>query len=230
MPKGVPRPLTPEEQTACKALTFEADRRAFNIGFTRWKAIKEASGFLPFRGGNPPSQEVEDRVLDSVRQRPHLALSPRASGKVEALNRVLQYPCFAAIAGNIADWPSACDLVERWMHYYNTQRSHSGHVSKDLPPIPFYELYKQTPATTSASSSSSASSRSTTSGPSASRAPAATFPPKPRTSLGKSPPTAPTTSPPATSSPSPSSRSARKQSLSEPSNPTFPHPASTVTP
>jgi len=69
---------------------------------------------------------------------------PWSNGKVEALNRVLKYQCLAAIAGNISDWHSACDLVERWMHYYNTQRSHSGHANKGLPPIPFYELYRKT--------------------------------------------------------------------------------------
>ena len=69
---------------------------------------------------------------------------PWSNGKVEALNRVLKYQCFAAIAGNISDWKSACTLVERWMNYYNTQRSHSGHVNRGIPPVAFYELHKKT--------------------------------------------------------------------------------------
>jgi len=51
----------------------------------------------------------------------------------------------AAIAGNITDRQSACDLVDRWMGYSNTQRAHSGWINKGLPPVALLELHEHTP-------------------------------------------------------------------------------------
>jgi hypothetical protein len=56
----------------------------------------------------------------------------------------LKYQCFPAIAGNITDWQSACELVDRWIHYYSKKRSHGGFVNKGLPPVAVWQLYQQT--------------------------------------------------------------------------------------
>jgi len=89
---------------------------------------------------------------------------PWSNGKVEALNKVLKYQCFPAVAGNITDWQSACVLVDRWMVYYNEQRSHGGFANKGLPPLAFWRSMRRPQATTSKSSSSWASSSSTRNG------------------------------------------------------------------
>ena len=65
MPRGKRTELTPEQQRRVKQLTFEAARDALQIGYHKWKAIREAEGYLPFKGGNSPSAEVEERVLDN---------------------------------------------------------------------------------------------------------------------------------------------------------------------
>ena len=71
----------------------------------------------------------------------------RESGPIASSLRLslLLYPCFAAIAVNISDRQSACVLVDRWMVYYNTQRSHGGFVNKGLPPMALWQLYEKTP-------------------------------------------------------------------------------------
>jgi hypothetical protein len=69
---------------------------------------------------------------------------PWSNGKVEAMNKTLKYQCFAAIAGQVGGWDQAAVLLERWMDYYNNERSHGGHANKGLPPIPFYNLWKKT--------------------------------------------------------------------------------------
>ena len=304
VPKGKRPVLSVEQQRAIKGLTFHAAQDAFHIGFQTWKAIREAEGFLPFRGNGDAVAELEERVLASVREKPHLATGARArelgvsigavqtvlrrrrlsklharlefagyrveacrplevarqrrilatypgalahidfktfgylrpprgqaqqagerlggfvcidsltrfatcflsstcdqfqalealdhyrtqapfplrgllltdnakcfladtlikgvanrgllqrtirashpwsNSKVEALNKVLKYQCFPAIAGDIRDWQSACVLVDRWMVYYNEQRSHGGFANKGLPPLALWQLYEKTP-------------------------------------------------------------------------------------
>jgi len=78
VPRGKPTHLTPEQQRKVKQLTFSAAQDAFHIGYAKWKAIREAEGYLPFKGGNSPSAEVEERTLDSVRAAPHLSARRRA--------------------------------------------------------------------------------------------------------------------------------------------------------
>ena len=66
------------------------------------------------------SKLADDRFIKGVAnrgpiQRTIRSAHPWSNGKVEALNRVLKYQCFPAIAGNIEDWRSACVLAHRWM-------------------------------------------------------------------------------------------------------------------
>ena len=70
--------LSVEQQRAIKSLTFHAAQDAFHIGFQTWKAIREADGFLPFRGDGDALAEIEESVLQSVREKPHLATGVRA--------------------------------------------------------------------------------------------------------------------------------------------------------
>ena len=78
MPKGQRPVLSVEQQRAIKSLTFHAAQDAFHIGFQTWKAIREADGFLPFRGDGDALAEIEESVLQSVREKPHLATGVRA--------------------------------------------------------------------------------------------------------------------------------------------------------
>ena len=78
MPKGVRADLSPEQQRKVKQLSFEAARDAFHVGYAKWKAIREADGYLPFRGGASRSAEGEESILDSVRHAPHLCTPRRA--------------------------------------------------------------------------------------------------------------------------------------------------------
>jgi len=56
VPKGKRPVLSVEQQRAIKSLTFQAAQHAFHIGSEKWKAIREAGGFLPFNrtSGNRP--------------------------------------------------------------------------------------------------------------------------------------------------------------------------------
>ena len=93
VPKGKRTDLSPEQQRKVKQLTFEAARDAFHIGFAKWKAIREADGYLAFKGGGSPSAETEERVLDSVRQAPHLSARRRAQalgGSVGVAQKILE--------------------------------------------------------------------------------------------------------------------------------------------
>ena len=87
-------------------------------------------------------QAVANRGL---MQRTIRSSHPWSNGKVEALNKVLKYQCFPVIAGNITDWQSACRLVDRWMTYYNEQRSHGGFANQGLPPLAVWQLHQKTP-------------------------------------------------------------------------------------
>jgi len=74
--------------------------------------------------------------------------SPWSNGKVEALNKTLKYQCFPAIAAaNVTQWIEVVQLVDAWMEFYNTKRSHTGHVNKGLPPKVWYDLWCNTPGT-----------------------------------------------------------------------------------
>ena len=50
MPKGNRTNLSSEQQGKVKQLSFEAARDAFHIGYAKWKAIREADGYLAFKG------------------------------------------------------------------------------------------------------------------------------------------------------------------------------------
>jgi len=59
VPKGKRPVPSVEEQRVIKGLTFHAAQDAFHIGFHTWKAIREADGFLPFRGNGDALAELE---------------------------------------------------------------------------------------------------------------------------------------------------------------------------
>ncbi|MBM4043399.1 MAG: transposase family protein, partial [Planctomycetes bacterium] len=93
---------------------------------------------------------ISDLFISAVRRAglQHRTIRPShpwSNGKVEAMNKTLKYQCFAAIAGNVEKWENAVALVDRWMQYYNTTRSHGGHCNRGLPPLPFYDLWQKTP-------------------------------------------------------------------------------------
>ena len=46
MPKAKLAALSPEHQGKVKQLTFEAARNPFHIGYAKWKAIRQADGYL----------------------------------------------------------------------------------------------------------------------------------------------------------------------------------------
>ena len=72
--------LTWEQQKVCCKLTFRDARDNFHIGFKKWKAIREAEGFLPFHDSRNADRhrELEAEVLESVRTLPHINTAERA--------------------------------------------------------------------------------------------------------------------------------------------------------
>ena len=88
---------------------------------------------------------IQATMMFGLIQRTTKPAHPWSNGKAEAMNRTLKYQCFPAVAGNIQKWEDAVQLVQVWMTFYNTQRAHSGHINRGLPPIAFYELYTKTP-------------------------------------------------------------------------------------
>ena len=122
MPSGKPTDLTPEQQRKVKHLTFQAAKDAFQIGYANWKAIREAEGYLPFKGRNSPSAEVEERVLDSVRHAPHLSSRRRAQAlgisigtvqKVAERHRLGRLNSRLELA-SIPDAANACNALEHY--------------------------------------------------------------------------------------------------------------------
>jgi hypothetical protein len=72
--------LSLEEQATIKRLTFRHAKDRFHIGYQKWKAIREANGFLAFRESRPATtrQEVEEAVIASVKALPQLNTGERA--------------------------------------------------------------------------------------------------------------------------------------------------------
>jgi len=71
---------------------------------------------------------------------------PWSNGKVEALNKTLKYQCFPAICtGESLTVEEIQVLVDRWMLYYNSSRTHTGHMNRGLPPLALYALWRKAP-------------------------------------------------------------------------------------
>lgn len=72
--------------------------------------------------------------------------SPWSNGKVEALNKTLKYQCFPSVClGHKGTLHSIRPLIDTWMKYYNTQRSHTGWINRGLPPVVLWDIWtKQT--------------------------------------------------------------------------------------
>ena len=71
---------------------------------------------------------------------------PWSNGKVEALNKTLKYQCFPAICtGECLTVEEIQVLVDRWMLYYNSTRTHTGHMNRGLPPLALYALWHKAP-------------------------------------------------------------------------------------
>ena len=73
--------LTHAQVLAASKLDFRQAKAAFHIGHARWKEIREAGGFEDrTRTDADPGRtdELEEKLVESVREKPHLNTSQRA--------------------------------------------------------------------------------------------------------------------------------------------------------
>ncbi|MBM3334537.1 transposase [Candidatus Sumerlaeota bacterium] len=98
--------------------------------------------------GKPFTSEVfmGHCLLNGVLQRTTRLNHPWSNGKVEALNKTLKYQCFPAICtGESLSLSQVQLLADTWMSYYNSQRAHTGHMNRGLPPLALYALWRKAP-------------------------------------------------------------------------------------
>lgn len=106
------------------------------------------SGFILTDNGPAFTSEAWVRwVLTSgLMHRTTRSNHPWSNGKVEALNKTLKYQCFPAICTSEAlESDTLQDLTDKWMVYYNSQRVHTGHMNRGLPPLALYALWRNAP-------------------------------------------------------------------------------------
>jgi transposase InsO family protein len=66
---------------------------------------------------------------------------PWSNGKTEKFNLTLARECFPAIlTGLVGDIFQLQELVDNWLTFYNSRRTHTGWINKGLPPLAVIEL------------------------------------------------------------------------------------------
>jgi hypothetical protein len=74
---------------------------------------------------------------------------PWSNGKVEAFNRTLKYQAMPGlVAAGITDMPSVQQWLNKWCHWYNTERAHAGWINRGLPPLVVAKQWHGTPGDT----------------------------------------------------------------------------------
>lgn len=74
---------------------------------------------------------------------------PWSNGKVEAFNRTLKYQAMPAlVAAGVKGYAEAQGWMDKWMHFYNYKRAHTGWINRGLPPAAVIERWQKTPGDT----------------------------------------------------------------------------------